>query len=773
MTQMYEAAMYYVEELGCSVIPIKEGAKCPAIAWKQFQSRRPHQTELVDWFHQADHQIGVVCGTISGNLEVLDFETPEEYAGWASRHRDLAGTTRTVQTGKGVHVYYRRPDTPPGNRKLKPGLVETRGEGGMVLAPPSLHPSGKRYRLRGSVREITRTTWEEVSRGEDWDKKKRVVPVKVAATVAFGRGEGDRNNSLFDAALLLRDTSTPKSQALAVLFRSNENNDPPLPKQEIRHAVDSAYSRPARRGEDIAMHTLTEMMQQIAQLREEQAKGWLRNASDPDAPEQNFTAQVRQLFFEAGTLNEMQIQSVLDEVMRNPPLAPRKQTELLRIWRRAHKRVREAIAGKATDDEIAAAYKAQYEDKRIYSRDRWYQWKDTGVWEPGADASDEIWQTMIEFKEVDVRPSSQRRRSIEECLCGQSFLGIPDSALDDHPEWINLLNCILDLHTRERLTHNPTQYLTTQLPFEYDPDARCPRWNRFLREVLVTTEKEPDEALITFMQQAFGYSLTAWTKYEMSFWLQGNGANGKSTLIRILRALSGSGAMALNLGILERDQYQLALLPGIRVATCTESPVGMKVADSIVKTLVSGDARNVRLPYGKPFQLIPQCKIWWAMNNYPRVADASEGFWRKVKVIPFYASFEGAARNEDLFDDLLLELPGIFNWALAGLDNLVSEGWARAEAVEDATAAYRRSNDVEQAFVDDVCLVGENLQVTAQALYAAYKQWCFDTGHRHKTKTRVSADWLRLGFHRERTGYQRMYRGVGLKLEQPPPPVEF
>lgn len=763
---IYQAAKFYVDELGLSVIPIINGEKRPAIPWTRYQQHKPDSGELVEWFHQTNFQIGIVCGAASGGLTVLDFETPRAYQEWAGRHPRLARETRTVETGKGMHVYFLLPpDEVKGNQKLIPNLIETRGEGGQVLAPPSLHPSGRRYTLKGNARTIARTTWAEISEGEQWGKRGTARIDKRAAieTVAFGAKNGARNDSIFNAAVIMRDTGAPEAQALAVLYAANKNNDPPLDREEIKRTVNSAYSRPSQNQQREGAIPLNAIMDRIKVMREKQAKAWLAQANDPRQPDPDFVNQCRALMKDSGALDEIQIQEVVDEIMRNPSLAPRKQTELLRLWRVAHKRVRDAISGKATDDEIAAAFKAEYYQQRMYTRDRWYQWAESGVWTDRADVIDEIWAMMCEFKSVDVKPSSHKRRSIEECLSGKSYLGINECMVDAQPDWLNLLNGVYDVGTQELAKHNPEQYLTTQLPFDYDTDARCPRWSSFLSEVLVTQTGEPDIDMCAFLRQAFGYSLTAWTKFELSFWLQGGGANGKSTLIHILSALTGTSSMALNLGMLERDQYQLALLPGIRVVTCTESPVGLKVADSMIKSLVSGDILSVRLPYGKPFQLKPECKIWWAMNNYPRVADTSEGFWRKIKVVPFRASFDGKNRDTNLREKLLNELPGILNWALEGLHLLVRDGWHRCEAIDEATDVYRRSNDVEQVFIDYRCVVGETYTVMAEQLYNTYKQWCFDTGHRHKTMTRVATDWLRLGFQKKRGAKGVFYEGVGLK----------
>ena len=777
MTSIYDAAIYYTQELKLSVVPIVKGQKRPAIKWTEYQSRIPDASEIYEWFHERDYQIGVVCGAVSGGLVVLDFETPTAYNEWAGRHPWIAQNTRTVQTGKGFHVYAKiPPEDLKGNQKLIPNLVETRAEGGQVLAPPSMHPSGRHYKLYGTCRDIARVQWAELSNGEKWqngngEKKQRLSAKDAAATVAFGVKAGDRNDSIFNAAVIIRDTGAPQAQAFAVLYAANEKNEPPLDKSEIKRTVESAYSKKAKgkQTEEQSASSFEKIMARVKKLREEQTRGWMEQISNPDAPTPNFANKCRLLMAEAGALTELQAQDVVAEIMREPPLSPRGQTALLRTWRLANKKIRDAIKGKATDDEIASAFKARYDGERMYTRSRWYQWEQAGVWTDHADVTDDLWQLMVEFKDLDLKPSKNKRVSIEECCQGRSFLGVHESRVDNLPESVNVMNGVYNFVDESLTPHAPEQYLTTQLPFDYEPDAGCPKWKKFLGEVFVDAQGNPNENMIEFMQQCFGYSLTTWTKYELSFWLQGGGANGKSTLIHVLSKLSGTASMALNLGMLERDPYQLALLPGIRVVTCTESPVGLKVADAVIKSLVSGDVLNVRMPYGKPFELIPQCKLWWAMNNFPRVADNSEGFWRKVKVVPFSAQFYGKDRNENLRPELEAELSGIFNWAVEGLRSLIADGWLQCEAVEKATELYRQSNDVERVFVTEMCLEGEGYVVRAKALYKEYKSWCIDTSHHPKTMTRVSGDWVRLGLQQCRDGAGVFYRGLTLKSTATPP----
>jgi hypothetical protein len=148
---------------GFSVIPIRgDGSKAPAVAtWKQYQFARPTQDDLREWFDGRDDLgIGVVCGRISGNLVVIDFDLAAVWDDYAAiietEFPGLLGRYPLARTpGGGAHLYVQGGPL-VGNRKLasdparapKCTLIETKGVGGYVLAPgssPRCHPTGGVY----------------------------------------------------------------------------------------------------------------------------------------------------------------------------------------------------------------------------------------------------------------------------------------------------------------------------------------------------------------------------------------------------------------------------------------------------------------------------------------------------------------------------------------------------------------------------------------------------------------------------------------------------
>jgi hypothetical protein len=159
MPSVLDTARGYVGG-GLSVIPVRpDGTKAPAIAWKEYQARLPTDEELIAWFSTSKNGIAVICGAVSGGLEVIDFDSPEAFGAWAAklneREPGLLGRFPVVLTPSGGrHLYHRLRGPVEGNRKLAVDdggkvLIETRGEGGYVLAPGSpltCHPSGNAYR---------------------------------------------------------------------------------------------------------------------------------------------------------------------------------------------------------------------------------------------------------------------------------------------------------------------------------------------------------------------------------------------------------------------------------------------------------------------------------------------------------------------------------------------------------------------------------------------------------------------------------------------------
>ncbi|MEM3415507.1 MAG: phage/plasmid primase, P4 family [Thermoproteota archaeon] len=230
-------AKKYVFALGFSVIPVSIDKK-PLIDWKEFQERLPTEAELEEWFSDERTNIAIVTGAISG-LAVLDIDgiEGEESLKKYKLHIPLAPC---VKTGKGFHFYFKYKNGVRNFTRRFPG-IDLRGEGGYVLAPPSIHPSGAIYEwiipLDGDLPELPE--WiletkkeEQQERDPNWVEE-----------LLKGVEEGQRNDSLarlsghyFGKGLTFEETKL-------ILLDWNKRNKPPLPEEEVLRTIESIYKR--------------------------------------------------------------------------------------------------------------------------------------------------------------------------------------------------------------------------------------------------------------------------------------------------------------------------------------------------------------------------------------------------------------------------------------------------------------------------------------------------------------------------------------------------
>ena len=138
-----EWALYYLRR-GWSVVPVRRGEKIPAIPWHQFQHRRATEAEIEDWFSDSTMGAGIVTGAIS-NLTVADFDG-ELGASTEQQILDRLGAGPVALTGGGgCHRFFSHPGRKVPTRKgILPGM-DIRGDGGFIVAPPSVHASGRQY----------------------------------------------------------------------------------------------------------------------------------------------------------------------------------------------------------------------------------------------------------------------------------------------------------------------------------------------------------------------------------------------------------------------------------------------------------------------------------------------------------------------------------------------------------------------------------------------------------------------------------------------------
>lgn len=415
-----------------------------------------------------------------------------------------------------------------------------------------------------------------------------------------------------------------------------------------------------------------------------------------------------------------------------------------------------------TDDEMGDALRRRWDGNVAYIDKAWYSYH-SGVWSPEETVPEQIWDELRANKPLKVRPTKGRRNSVECYL--QDILRVPSANVDQGDQYINFRNGLFNLETYTLEEHRRELFQRNQLPIAYHPSAKPTVWLENLERWFIDGDGRTDWQLILLLQEAFGYSLTCDTNMQTGFWLNGPSGSGKSTVLRTLALLAGSSHASLDLNSLERNGYQLADLVGKRVVTCTESRAGVYLLDDVLKQLISGESLVARQIYLRNTTYEPKVKVWWAMNELPKNRDRSNAIYRRLRILPMLNALPVEQQDRQLLNKLRQELPGIFNWAMEGLQRLRSNGdFTRAEQSDRVVDEYRNTNDKERAFVAECCIQCDGERVQAAHLYQAYVAWCKQNGHQPKTPTAVAQDWKRLGLDKTKDGCT-FYTGLKLKPE--------
>jgi hypothetical protein len=228
-------------------VPIEPHGKRPLVAWLEFQHRLPTPEEVARWFRRRDANVGVVTGAVS-NLVVLDVDPQhggeDSLAALQAQHGPLPRTVEATTGGGGRHCYFAHPGGHVPNRiGIAPGL-DLRGDGGLVVAPPSVHPSGRPYTWvpRGSPDELPLAPIPRWLLGAAQPPGPHAghAIAEWRALVRDGVEEGRRNNTIASLAGHLLWHGVDPQVALELLLAWNRARcRPPLSDFEVTQVVES------------------------------------------------------------------------------------------------------------------------------------------------------------------------------------------------------------------------------------------------------------------------------------------------------------------------------------------------------------------------------------------------------------------------------------------------------------------------------------------------------------------------------------------------------
>jgi putative DNA primase/helicase len=326
---------------------------------------------------------------------------------------------------------------------------------------------------------------------------------------------------------------------------------------------------------------------------------------------------------------------------------------------------------------------------------------------------------------------------------------VADCDMDTHLYLINLQNGTYDLKAHQLRDPRREDYLTKLAPVTYDPLAKCVRFDAFLLEIF------PDnQAIIDYLQRLLGYCLCGAAIERIVPFLIGAGANGKSVICNVMlfaifgRTSDGYG-MESNFSTFTTSKYQapdkprndLVRMRSKRFVTASETDdPNVKMDTALLKKISGNDGIAVRGNFQQEIEYAPQAKVFLRMNNEPRILDATDSTWDRVKKISFTRQFSEDEKDPELTNKLMTESSGIFDWLLAGW-MLVHAAWTNHEAALPEPAEMRMATDeyrqgqsrVARFFAEHYGVASHECEpIPIATMYAEYGKWLEKQGEHFK-----------------------------------------
>ncbi len=308
-------------------------------------------------------------------------------------------------------------------------------------------------------------------------------------------------------------------------------------------------------------------------------------------------------------------------------------------------------------------------------------------------------------------------------------LYITNDEFDNNGDLLNCQNGTFELDTLVFREQRAEDMITKLSNIVYDNAAESDVWERFVEDVI------PDDAdKRVFLQKALAYSITGNPENDQFFIIHGaTTRNGKSTLLNTMAYALGSysaNASPDTLALKPRDSKNasedIARLNGVRFLNVSEPPKQMEFDVALLKILTGGDKVTARQLYKASFEFYPRFVLFINTNYLPKVSDMTLFESSRVHVISFNRHFSKEKQDASLGSKLKSPeiISGLFNWLIAGLKQLRSEGLTPPLSVVEDTRRYAENSDKFIAFLNECLIKRDGSAVTSKAVFDRYTEWC-------------------------------------------------
>lgn len=319
---------------------------------------------------------------------------------------------------------------------------------------------------------------------------------------------------------------------------------------------------------------------------------------------------------------------------------------------------------------------------------------------------------------------------------------------DKKPVW-NFVNGTLELETGIFRDHNPNDYCSVQAAYPYNPDATYSAWSRFIDDV---TAGDPRASEL--LQLIPGYVFMQDCRHERIFVLQGQGSNGKSKYLEILRQLFGETNVSHLQPRALLDKFRLIQFRESIVNIAGEIRSDLRDVEEVMKSVASGEPQIACYKSKDFVTFVPRTKLIFATNSQLSSGDTSEGLTRRLIIVDFKVSFVDnpdpsdpyqRQKNVDILGDITQELHsgGIFNWAYEGYKLLRTVGYFTETADQTQLLHdFKRASNPVLVFWEE--FEHRPAEYEYQQAYSDYVEWCSKNGHKPFTSQKFHSEYRKV-----------------------------
>jgi putative DNA primase/helicase len=685
------------------------------------------------WVDNPDAAIGIATGRISGLLVVdVDSYKPGGSDAWAELVREHADTpeTFTVTTGQGgTQLYYRMPDIPLRSRVNFRTNVDIRADGGYIIAPPSRTIYGQ-YEVTGDTGIADCPPWlaELLQRTTEVAHRLDSTPVDLTKLSDHERARlKSYTNTVVDGEIgrlrMMRAAATPNGHG----YRGEPWDQTTF---------------------EVACNLVELANAPWCELTEGDVYGLLLAEAPRDAgfDDRNVLAKWDSARKTVGETGRPLPLTPTQGGYFTPATGPGGIIDPDAFFTRGTGLNALLLAQAVLDMGPLAVEDNQDRSPWAYAR---------GVWRPTPNEITDRCVTILgaRFRTnhvTTITPAIQAR-----CVAEGSVI-----RSEPHRDYINTRSGMVHWATGHLYEHRPDYYSTVQLPVDWQPDAVCPRFDRFVTQVMA-----PDA--VSYLWEILGYMVLSGNPLQKAVLFHGDGGNGKGTLINVLRSLLGSANCSeVTLQDITEGKFEVAELYGKIANLAGDIDAAYMKSTAKFKAITGEDTVQIQRKFQTPFGFKCWATPLFSANEFWKSADVTKGYKRRWLLVSFPNYFDIQPGVAESFGD---ELCGILAHAVRSLRNLIGRGeFLLPESAVAERADFERTADLVAEWLqeDELLLVADprnaGASMPTSKAYQTFVSWCGSTGNIVLPKQRWRQRMLSLGYTIRRSGVDMF---VGLQVQ--------